>query len=76
MAYITNNEKMLLAVLLDERLMKCGGYSLADIGNIYQALDSDNYVINAVAQIIKRTNEGATMQELWKEINTYLYNNV
>ena len=76
MAYITNNEKMLQAVLLDERLMKFGGYSQADIGNIYQALDSDNYVINAVAQIIKRTNEGATMQELWKEINTYLYNNV
>ena len=48
MAYITNNEKMLQAVLLDERLMKFGGYSPADIGNIYQALDSDNYVINAV----------------------------
>lgn len=76
MAYITNNEKMLQAVLLDERLMKFGGYSSEDIGNIYQALDSDNYVINAVAQIIKRTNDGATMQELWKEINTYLYNNV
>lgn len=76
MTYITNNEKMLQAVLLDERLMKFGGYSPKDIGNIYQALDSDNYVINAVAQIIKRTNDGATMQELWKEINTYLYNNV
>ena len=76
MAYITNNEKMLQAVLLDERLMKFGEYSPEDIGNIYRALDSDNYVINAVAQIIKRTNDGATMQELWKEINTYLYNNV
>lgn len=76
MAYITNNEKMLQAVLLDERLMKFGEYSPEEIGNIYQALDSDNYVINAVAQIIKRTNDGATMQELWKEINTYLYNNV
>ena len=76
MAYITNNEKMLQAVLLDERRMWFGEYSPEDIGNIYQALDSDNYVINAVAQIIKRTNDGATMQELWKEINTYLYNNV
>ena len=76
MAYISNNDKMLQAVLLDERLMKFGGYTPEDIGNIYQALVSDNYVINAVAQIIKRTNEGATMQELWKEINTYLYNNV
>ena len=79
MAYISNNEKMLQAVLLDERLMKFGEYTPEDvgrIGNIYQALDSDNYVINAVAQIIKRTNEGATVQELWKEVNTYLYNNV
>ena len=79
MAYISNDEKMLQAVLLDERLMKFGMYTLEDvgrIGNIYQALDSDNYVINAVAQIIKRTNEGATVQELWKEVNTYLYNNV
>lgn len=79
MAYINNNEKMLQAVLLDERLMKFGNYTPEDvgrIGSIYQALDSDNYVINAVAQIITRTNEGATVQELWKEINTYLYNNV
>lgn len=79
MAYISNNEKMLQAVLLDERLMKFGNYTPEDVGrlgNIYQALDSENYVINAVAQIIKRTNDGATVQELWKEINTYLYNNV
>lgn len=70
---------MLQAVLLDERLMKFGGYTPEDvgrIGSIYQALDSDNYVINAVAQIINRTNEGASVQELWKEVNTYLYNNV
>ena len=79
MAYINNNVKMLQAVLLDENLMKFGNYTPEDIGrisNIFQALDSDNYVINAVAQIIKRTNEGATVQELWKEINSYLFNNV
>lgn len=76
MAYVTNKEKMLHAVLLDEGLMKFGKYSPEDIGNIYQALGSDNYVINTVAQIIKRTDEGATVQELWKEINNYLFNNV
>ena len=37
MAYISNNDKMLQAVLLDERLMKFGGYTPEDIGNIYQA---------------------------------------
>lgn len=61
---------------MDERLMKYGNYSAAQIGSIYQALDSDNYIINAVAQIIKRTGEGATERELWKEINDYLKKNV
>ncbi len=76
MAYITNNDKMLQAVLLNEGLMKFGNYTASEIGSIYQALDSDNYVVNAVAQIIKRTGEGATERELWKEINDYLKRNV
>lgn len=76
MAYKRNDDKMLQAVLMDERLMKYGNYSASQIGSIYQALDSDNYIINAVAQIIKRTGEGATERELWKEINEYLKRNV
>ena len=67
---------MLQAVLLNEQLMKVGNYTAADIGTIYSALDSDNYIINTVAQIIKRTEEGATDRELWKEINDYLKRNV
>lgn len=73
---MTNNEKILQAVLLDERLMEFGGYTSEDIGNIYQAMDSENYVISTVAQIINRTNEGTTERELWKEINDYLKRNV
>lgn len=73
---MTNNEKILQAVLLDERLMEFGGYTSEDIGNIYQAMDSENYVISTVAQIISRTSEGATERELWKEINDYLKRNV
>ena len=76
MAYKRNEDKMLQAVLMDERLMKYGNYSASQIGSIYQALDSDNYIINAVAQTIKRTGEGATEKELWKEINEYLKRNV
>lgn len=71
-----NDNKMLQAVLLDENLMKFGGYSSADISTIEQALDSDNYVINAVAQIINRMSEGASEKELWKEIDKYLIDNV
>ena len=76
MAYISNNDKMLQAVLLNERLMKVGNYTPADIGSLYAALYSDNYIINAVAQIIKRAGEGASERELWKEINDYLKRNV
>lgn len=71
-----NDNKMLQAVLLDENLMKFGGYSPTDISTIEQALDSDNYVINAVAQIINRMSEGASEKELWKEIDKYLIDNV
>ncbi|MBO5135435.1 MAG: hypothetical protein J6C15_09820 [Bacteroidaceae bacterium] len=76
MAYINNTDKMLHAVLMNERLMEFGKYDHSEIGTIYQALDSDNHVINAVAQIIKRTEEGASEKELWKEINEYLKRNV
>ncbi len=67
---------MLQAVLLNERLMKVGNYTPAEIGTLYSALDSDNYIINTVAQIIKRTGEGASERELWKEVNDYLKRNV
>lgn len=67
---------MLQAVLMNDRLMKVGGYTAADIGSLYSALDSDNYIINTVAQIIKRVGEGASERELWKEVNDYLKRNV
>lgn len=67
---------MLQAVLMNEQLMKAGNYTSAEISTIYVALDSDNPVINAVAQIIKRSGEGATERELWKEINDYLKRNI
>lgn len=76
MAYTTNNDKMLEAVLMNQDLMKFGNYSPADITSIYQALDSDNYVVSAVAQIIKRSSEGATENEIYKEVTEYLKKNV
>ena len=55
---------MLEAVLMNLDLDKFGNYSAADITSIYQALESDNYVISAVAQIIKRSAEGASDKEI------------
>ena len=77
-----NDGKMLEAILYNERLMKFGDYSLAEVGNIFEAQQSDNVVISTVARIVKRINDldpkadnkskESLQKELWKEINEYL----
>lgn len=77
-----NDGKMLEAILYNECLMKFGGYSPAEIGNIFEAQQSDNVVISTVAKIVKRVNDldpkadnktkESLQKELWKEINEYL----
>lgn len=76
MAYTTNNDKMLEAVLSDPDLMKYGNYSPAEMQSIYQAVSSDNFVVSAVAQIVQRASEGATEKEIYKEVTEYLKKNV
>lgn len=77
MAYTTNQDKMMVAVLMDEQLMKYGGYTPSEIPeSIYTAMDSDNYVINSVATIIHRYREGATNKEIYNQINQYLQTKV
>ena len=76
MAYTSNNDKMLEAVLTDPDLMKFGDYNPAEVRSIYQAIDTDNVVVSAVAQIIKRSAEQATEKEIYKEVTEYLKRNV
>ena len=76
MAYTSNNDKMLEAVLTDPDLMKFGDYNPAEVTSIYRAIDSDNIVVSAVAQIIKRSAEQATEKEIYKEVTEYLKRNV
>lgn len=76
MVYKSNNEKILDAVLSDERLMQYGGYTESDFCTMASALDSDNCTVKAVALIIKRMSEGVEERELWKEINNYLKANI
>ena len=76
MAYTSNNDKMLEAVLTAPDLMKFGDYNPAEVTSIYQAIDSDNVVVSAVAQIIKRSAEQATEKEMYKEVTEYLKRNV
>lgn len=79
MVYQPNNEKMLEAVLTDEKLMDFGKYShtdVAGISSIYQAIESDNFVISAVARIIKDYGDGNSETEIYKTVNNFLRNNV
>lgn len=76
MAFISNSDKMLAAVLMCPELMKFGNYDMRDISSIYQAVNSDNYVVSAVARIIMRTSEGASENEIYKEMTDFLKKNV
>lgn len=76
MAYITNSDKMLQAVLINPQLMEFGKYTIADFSTLSQALVSDNYVINAVARIIKGLDDKSSQNEIWREVNNYLKENV
>lgn len=76
MALISNSDKMLEAVLMCPDLMKFGNYDTRDISSIYQAVNSDNYVVSAVARIIMRTEGDTTENEIYKEITDFLKKNV
>ena len=76
MAYITNSDKMLQAVLINPKLMEYGNYTPNDFSTLSQALISYNFVINAVARIIKGLDDKATSNEIWREVNNYLKENV
>lgn len=76
MAYQSNGDKILKAVLLDEGLMKFGKYTEQDVTSLYQALNSENYVIATVAKIISKQQEKATDNEIYNEISGFLKKNV
>ena len=66
-------DKMLEAVLLDEKLMKLGGYEPHECLSLDRALVSDNCIVSAVAKIIERTFEtGSNPNEIYKEVSDYL----
>ena len=56
--------------------MDYGKYTYADFSTLTQALVSDNYVINAVARIIKGLDDKSSLNEIWREVNNYLKENV
>lgn len=74
--YFTNGDKVLQAVLSDERLINQGDYNPADFDTIIEALDSDNAVVCAVAKIIDGKENNATDREIYNEVTNYLKSNL
>ena len=69
-------DKMLQAVLLDEKLMAFGEYTPDECTSLAQALASDNCIISAVAKIIDRGRSGASESEIYREVSEYLKSNI
>jgi hypothetical protein len=74
--YFTNGDKVLQAVLSDERLINQVDYNPADFATITEALDSDNAVVCAVAKIIDGKENNATDREIYNEVTNYLKSNL
>ena len=72
MEYKTNEEKMLQAVLFDEKLMEYGKYTPDEFSSIYKAMSSDNCIVATVAKIIHKSQCNYNENEIYKEISDYL----
>ena len=76
MAAKSIGDKMLQAVLMDEKLMAFGEYAPDECTSLVQALSSDNCIVNAVAKIIDRGRLGGTETEIYREVSEYLKSNI
>ena len=74
--YLTNSDKILQAVLQNEKLADFGNFNLDNFESIEDALQSGNTIVCAIAKIIDGKNEGKTDKELYNEINNYLKENI
>lgn len=74
----TNNERMLQMVLSDPELQQRYHYNAVDYPDFYEALNSDNAVVVAVATIIKELNgsdDKTTIKRVYNTVLNYLNDN-
>ena len=69
---ITNSDRMLQSVLSDSRLLEYGGYNPDDYPTINEALYADNYVVQAVAQIIDGKERNLSDKDIYNVVTNYL----
>lgn len=70
--YLTNKDKILQAVLIDQRLCEYAEYNAADFETISDALDSDIPIICAIAKIIDGNERNLTEREIFNDVSNYL----
>lgn len=67
-----NYNKILEAVLLDEKLMEYAKYEPSEITSLDYAMDSDNAIVGAVARIVDGMNDGSSNDEIYNTVNDFL----
>ncbi|MCQ2077145.1 MAG: hypothetical protein MJZ20_09040 [Bacteroidaceae bacterium] len=73
---MVQTDKMLQAILCNEKLVEYGEYDPSQFTNLSQALCSDNFVVNAVAQIVSSVHDGESVKEVYNKVSQYLQNHV
>ena len=64
--------KILEAVLLDEKLMEYAQYEPSEISSLEYALDSKNAIVSAVATIVEGLSEERSEREIYNTVNDLL----
>lgn len=70
---MTNKERMLHMVLDDPKLQELYNYDKSEYEDLYQAFNSDNVIVAAVARIIKNL-DGSTDESDQKRVYMTVFN--
>ena len=70
---MTNKERMLHMVLDDQKLQELYDYDKSEYEDLYQALNSENVIVAAVARIIKYL-DGSTDESDQKKVYMTVFN--
>ncbi len=70
--YNESYNKILEAVLLDEKLREYAQYEPSEISSLEYALDSKNAIVSAVATIVEGLSEEMSEKEIYNTVNDLL----
>ena len=70
--YNENYNKILEAVLLDEKLMEYAHCEPSEISSLEYALGSNNAIVSAVATIVEGLSEDMSEKEIYNTVNDLL----